>query len=82
MLKSVEGIQHLARDCARGREVAVVVGGLAAAGLLGRHHHLGAEPLDQANGGEADAGAEKVDEAGDEQGDAHRFRVTVSLFRQ
>src|SRR4030088_1946968 len=56
---------------ARAIRVARVVGRLPAARLAGRKGDLAAEPLEQRDGTLANARLEQVDEAGDEQLDAH-----------
>jgi hypothetical protein len=61
----------LARERQRARAIAGVVSGLPATGLSGRHVDLGAARLQQPQRREADGGAHEVDEAGDEQSDAH-----------
>ncbi len=52
--------------------VSFCLGGLAAAGLGGRHLDAAARLLQQPDGGEADGGAVDVHQAGDEEGDAGR----------
>ena len=65
----LERRDHLPGDRARVLPVAGVVGRLAAAGLRRRHLDPAAGRLEQLHRGEADARAEEVDEAGDEQAD-------------
>jgi hypothetical protein len=58
-----------ARDRDAVGAIALVIGGLAAAGLA-RHLDPAAGALEQLHRSEADRGAEQVDQTGDEQGDA------------
>ena len=64
-----EGLDRAPRDRFRVGAVSRIIGGLAAAGLLG-HEHPAAGVFEQLDRSEADARAHRVDEAGDEQADA------------
>ena len=69
MVIALEGGNHVAGEVGGGAAVAGIEGGLAAAGLRG-HGDLAARILQQLDGREADAGAEKIDQTGDEEADA------------
>ena len=60
--------------------VAGVEGRLAAAGLA-RHLDRAARILQELGGGEADARPDQIDEAGGEEGDAQRRRVSAGMER-
>ena len=67
---AAERVEDAAREVARGRAVAGIIGRLPAAGLRPRHLHLAARLLQQADRGEAHGRAVEIDEAGDEERDA------------
>jgi len=48
---------------------------LATAGLIERKIHLAASPLEHPHGGDPRTREQRVDEAGDEEGDAHEKRM-------
>ena len=68
-IERLERGDDVAGDRLRIGAVAAVVGGLAAAGLGGRHDHLAAGALQQRRGGEAHRRPEQIDEAGHEEAD-------------
>ena len=72
VVAALELADDLARDRDRVAAVAGVVGGLAAAGLGGRHVDLGPAGFEQLDGCEPDRGPHQVDETGDEETDAHQ----------
>ena len=70
MVEAFEQIDHLAGDGLGRLAIAGIIGGLAAAGLQRRRLHQAAGLLQELGGGQTHAGAEEVDEAGDEESDA------------
>ena len=77
VVKLLKRRDHLFGNLPRILSVAGIIGGLAAAGLRARHMHLASGILQQLDGGKADAGAEQIDKAGDEQADARAFGLFV-----
>ena len=69
IVEAAEGLDHLARDGARGQAIAGIIGRLPATGLA-RHLDAAAGLLEELDGGKADRGTNEVDEASDEEADA------------
>ena len=75
VVEAVEFIQKFFGQVARRLAVAGIVAGLAAAGLLGRHHDFAAGRFQQFQSRKADFRPHHIDQAGDKQSDAHRVLV-------